>query len=59
MSPDYKRSIRLNQLLVMALKGATEDTLRKKCKSWGVVKQTEDSYIEELLIKVRSFKKNV
>ena len=58
MKPDYIRSIRLNVLLQMAMKGANETILRAKCKSWGVVIQTENSYIDELFIKIRSFKKN-
>ena len=56
MKPDYIRSIRLNVLLQMAIKGANEKKLRDKCKSWGVVIQTENSYIDELFIKIRSFK---
>lgn len=57
MSPDHRRSIRLNSLLVMALKGATEQQLRTKCKQWGVTKSTEDDYVSNVISKVRSFKK--
>ena len=57
MKADYIRSIRLNQLLVLAMNGATEQKLRQKCKKWGVVKQTEDSYIAQLFEQMRSFKK--
>jgi hypothetical protein len=53
MKADAIRSGRLRTLLQMATRGATIEELRKKCKMWGVTKQTENSYIETLLARIQ------
>ena len=48
MKADHIRSIRLNQLLNLALRGAKYDELFDKAMSWGVRKNTAKSYLESV-----------
>lgn len=48
MKADHIRSIRLNQLLNLALRGAKYDELFNKAMSWGVRKNTAKSYLESV-----------
>lgn len=56
MNAGYKESIRLNQLLTMALKGSNEESLRKKCQSWKMSNQKENEYVNKVIDKIKSFK---
>ena len=58
MKADQVRSNRLNQLLRLALNGANEIKLREKCIMWGVTKQTENSYIESVINRIKVMKQN-
>ena len=50
MKAGEKRSVRLNILLGLALKGWSEEDLRLKIMNWKVTKKTEDSYMTELRV---------
>ena len=58
MKADHVRSNRLNQLLRLALNGANENKLREKCIMWGVTKQTENSYIDSVINRIKVMKQN-
>ena len=58
MKADQVRSIRLRSLLQLALNGANEIKLREKCKIMGVTKQTENSYIESVINRIKVMKQN-
>jgi hypothetical protein len=58
MKADQVRSIRLRSLLQLALNGANEIKLREKCIMWGVTKQTENSYIESVINRIKVMKQN-
>jgi len=58
MKADHVRSIRLRSLLQLALNGANEIKLREKCIMWGVTKQTENSYIESVINRIKVMKQN-
>ena len=58
MKADQVRSIRLRSLLQMALNGANEIKLREKCMMWGVTKQTEDSYVNSVINRIRVMNQN-
>ena len=58
MKADQVRSIRLGQLLDMALNGSNEEQLREKCMMWGVTKQTENSYVNSVINRIRIMKHN-
>lgn len=58
MKADQVRSIRLRSLLQMALNGSNEEQLREKCMMWGVTKQTENSYVNSVINRIRIMKQN-
>ena len=58
MKADQVRSIRLRSLLQLALNGANENKLREKCIMWGVTKQTENSYIDSVINRIKVMKQN-
>jgi len=58
MKADHVRSIRLRSLLQLALNGANEIKLREKCIMWGVTKQTENSYIDSVINRIKVMKQN-
>ena len=58
MKADQVRSIRLRSLLQMALNGSNEKQLREKCMMWGVTKQTENSYVNSVINRIRIMKHN-
>lgn len=58
MKADQVRSIRLRQLLQMALNGSNEEQLRQKCMMWGVTKQTEDSYLNAVINRIKIMNQN-
>ena len=58
MKADEVRSIRLRSLLQMALNGSNEEQLREKCMMWGVTKQTENSYVNSVINRIRIMKHN-
>jgi|APSaa5957512493_1039668.scaffolds.fasta_scaffold524703_1 hypothetical protein len=58
MKADQVRSIRLRSLLQMALNGSNEEQLREKCMMWGVTKQTENSYVNSVINRIRIMKHN-
>ena len=58
MKADQVRSIRLRSLLQLALNGANENKRREKCIMWGVTKQTENSYIDSVINRIKVMKQN-
>ena len=58
MKADQVRSIRLRSLLQMALNVSNEEQLREKCMMWGVTKQTENSYVNSVINRIRIMKHN-
>jgi hypothetical protein len=57
MKADQVRSIRMRSLLQMALNGSSEIQLREKCMMWGVTKQTQDSYVNGVINRIKIMKK--
>lgn len=58
MKADHVRSLRLNQLLKMALRGAKYNELYTKAMTWGVRKETAKSYLDSVahLLRVKGKK---
>ena len=48
MKADHVRSLRLNILLKMALRGAKYEELYNKAMTWGVTRPTAKSYLESV-----------
>lgn len=58
MKADQIRSIRLRTLLQLALNGSDIDQLRERCMMWGVTKQTENSYIDAVVNRIKVMNHN-
>jgi len=53
LKADQVRSIRLGILLSMALSGASISKLLDKCDTWGVTKQTKQSYLDAVVSRIK------
>lgn len=49
----YRKSVRLNELLKLALQGKTLDELKARCVQMGVTRPTMNNYIKEVVDKVQ------
>jgi len=57
MKPDYRRSIRLNEMLVKTLrKNLTENQIFSMAKSYGVTDETARDYTSSIISKVKSMR---
>ena len=53
LKADHTRFIRLTTLLQLALNGASISKLSDRCDTWGVTKQTRQSYLDAVVSRIK------